>query len=133
MKSDPNQSVQYSTNKLGFPGGSVSKESTRNMGDLGFIPGLGRSPGVGNGNPFQYSCLENSMDRGAWWAAVHGLAQSRKDCVTNFHFHVINGFKANNKFLIYFLINVFFMCSWRRKWQPTPVLLPGKSHGRGAW
>ena len=46
-------------------------------GDAGFIPGLGRSSGVGNGNPLQYSCLENSMDRGAWWATVHEVAKSR--------------------------------------------------------
>ena len=44
--------------------------------DAGLIPGSGRSPGVGNGNPLQYSCLENSMDRGAWWATVHGAAKS---------------------------------------------------------
>ena len=44
-------------------------------GDMSSIPGLGRSPGVGNGNPFQYSCLEKSMNRGAWWTAVHGLAK----------------------------------------------------------
>ena len=55
----------------GFPGGSVSKESTYNAGDtkdVGSIPGSGSFPGVGNGNPFQYSCLENLMDRGAWWS-----------------------------------------------------------------
>ena len=57
---------------MGFPGGSVSKEFTCNVGDLGSIPGLGRSPGEGNGNPLQYSGLENSMDRGAWQATVHG-------------------------------------------------------------
>ena len=60
---------------LGFPGGSDSKESTCNAGDLGSIPGLGRFPGGGDGNPFQYSCLENSMDRGAWWATVHGVTK----------------------------------------------------------
>ena len=49
-----------------FPGGSDGKESACNMGDLGLIPGLGRSPGEGNGNPLQYSCLENPMDGGAW-------------------------------------------------------------------
>ena len=54
--------------KWGFPGGSDGKESACNAGDLGLIPGPGRSPGEGNGNPLQYSCLENSMDRGAWWA-----------------------------------------------------------------
>ena len=59
---------------LGFPGGSDSKESTRNVGDLGSIPGFGRSPGEGNGNPHQCSCLENPMDRGAWQGTVHGVA-----------------------------------------------------------
>ena len=58
--------VQLNTFTLGFPGGSDSKVSARNVGDLGSIPGLGRSPGEGNGNPLQYSCLENSMDGGAW-------------------------------------------------------------------
>ena len=60
----------------GFPGGSDGKESACNAGDLGSIPGSGRSPGEGNGNPLQYSCLENGMDRGAWWATVHGVAKS---------------------------------------------------------
>ena len=55
------------------------------MGDLGSIPGLGRSPGEGNGNPLQYSCLENSMDRGAWQATVHGVAKCQTR-VSNFHF-----------------------------------------------
>ena len=50
--------------------------SARNAGDPGLIPGLGRSPGGGNGNLLQYSCLENPMDGGAWWAAVHGVAES---------------------------------------------------------
>ena len=51
-------------------------ESACNTGDPGSIPGLGRSPGGGNGNPLQYSCLENPMDRGAWWAIAHGIAKS---------------------------------------------------------
>ena len=62
---------------LGFPAGSDGKESTCNVGDLGSIPGLGRSPGGGHGNPLQYSGLENPMDRGAWWAAVHGVTESQ--------------------------------------------------------
>ena len=61
---------------------SVSKESACNVGDLGSIPGSGRSPGEGNGNPLQYSCLENPIDRGAWWATVHGIARVRHDLAT---------------------------------------------------
>ena len=60
-----------------FLGGSDSKESSYNAGDPGLIPGLGRCPGQGNGNPLQYSCLENSMDRGAWRATVHGVVKSQ--------------------------------------------------------
>ena len=58
---------------MGFPGGSDSKESACNAGDPSSIPGSGRSPGEGNSNPFQYSCLENPMEREAWRAAVHVL------------------------------------------------------------
>ena len=60
----------------GFPGGSAGKESACNAGDLGLIPGSGRSLGEGNGYPLQYSCLENSMDRGAWWATVHRIVKT---------------------------------------------------------
>ena len=60
-----------------FPGGSEVKASACNAGDLGSIPGLGRSPGEGNGNPLQYSCLENPMDGGVWWSVVHGVVTSR--------------------------------------------------------
>ena len=59
------------------PGGSEDKASVYNAGDPGSIPGLGRSPGEGNGNPLQDYCLENPMDRGAWQATVHGVAKSR--------------------------------------------------------
>ena len=62
---------------MGFPGGSDGKESTCNAGDLGLIAGLGRSPAEGNGNPLQYSCLENPKDREAWWATVVGSAKSQ--------------------------------------------------------
>ena len=61
---------------MGFPGGSDGKESTCNVRDLGSVSGLGRSPGGGHDNPLQYSCLENSMDRGAWQAVVRGVAKS---------------------------------------------------------
>ena len=62
---------------LGVPGGSVSKESSCNAGDPGSIPGLKGSPGGGNGNPLQYSCLENLMDKGVWQATVHGVAKTQ--------------------------------------------------------
>ena len=62
---------------LEFPGSSEDKASTCHAGDQGSIPGLGRSPGEGNGNPLQYSCLENPMDRGAWPATVHGVTKSQ--------------------------------------------------------
>ena len=62
---------------MGFPGVSDGKESACNAGDPGLIPGLGRSPGEGNGYPIQYSCLENFIDRGVWWATVLGVAKNQ--------------------------------------------------------
>ena len=62
---------------LGFLGGSEDKVFACNAGDPGSIPGLGRYPGEGNGNSLQYSCLENPMDRGAWWTTVHRVAKSQ--------------------------------------------------------
>ena len=61
---------------MGFPSGLAVKNLPANAGDAGSIPGLGRSPGEENGNPIQYSCLENPMDRVSWWSAVHGVAMS---------------------------------------------------------
>ena len=58
-----------------FPGGSVVKNPPANVGDVGSVPGLGRSPGEGTDFPLHYSCLENPMDRGAWWATVHGVTK----------------------------------------------------------
>ena len=71
--------------KLGFPGGLSGKDSACSAGpsgDVGLIPGSGRSPGGGQGSPLQYSCLENPMDRGAWWATVHGVTGSDTTEVT---------------------------------------------------
>ena len=61
---------------MGFPRDSDGEESACNVGDMGLIPGSGRDPGEGHGNPLQYSCLEDPMDRGAWWATDHGVAKS---------------------------------------------------------
>ena len=74
---------------MGFTSGSDGKESTCNAGDLGSISGSGRSPGEGDGNSHQYSCLENSMDRGAWRAAVHGVAKSGTR-LRDSHFHFVS-------------------------------------------
>ena len=68
-----NQAIQG----VDVPGGSEVKASACNAGDLGLIPGSERSPGEGNGTPRQYSCLENPMDGGAWWATVHGVTKSQ--------------------------------------------------------
>ena len=78
--------------KMGFPAGSEFKASTCNEGDLGLIPGSGRSPGEGNDNALQYSCLENPMNGGAWWATVHGVSMSQT---------WLNNFTAqNNQYII---------------------------------
>ena len=80
-------SAQYK--RWGFPGGSDSKESACNVGDLGSTPESGRSPGEGNGYPLQYPGLENSMDRGTWWATVHGVAKTWTQLSA--HVHMIRG------------------------------------------
>ena len=75
---------------MDFPDGSTGKESTCNVRDLSLIPGLGRFPGGGHGNPLQYVDLENSMDRGAWQATVHGVAKSQTLLSDfDFHFHFL--------------------------------------------
>ena len=76
-----------------FPGGSDGKASAYNAGDPGLILGLGRSTGGGNGDPLQYSCLENPMDGGAWWATVHGVAKSQ----TQLHFHYGEQYRCSLK------------------------------------
>ena len=85
-------SVKLCSNNLG---GSEVKASACNAGDLGSIPGLGRSPGEGNSNPFQYSCLENPMDGGAWWATVHGVAKSQTQ-LSDFTFTFFQIIKMDN-------------------------------------
>ena len=73
----------------GFPGSSRGKKSACSAGNPGSIPGLGKSPGEENGNPLQYSCLENSMDKGAWQAIAHGSQRVRHECfVKDFHIFI---------------------------------------------
>ena len=102
---------------MGFPGSSEVKASACNVGDLGSIPRLGRSPGEGNGNPLQYSCLENPMDGAAWWAIVHGFTKSWTR-LSNF---------TTLQYCVDFCHTL--ACIRRRQWHPTSVLLSGKSHG----
>ena len=83
-----------------MPGGSEVKASACNVGDLGLIPESGRSPGEGNVNPLQYSCLENPMHGGAWWATVHGVAKSQTR-LSNFTF-------TFNENLIYLIISFLY-------------------------
>ena len=112
---------------MGFPGCSTGEESAWNAGALGSIPGLGRSPGEGNGYPLQYSGLENSMD-----SIVHGSQRVRHDLATFTHFTqgtlVVKNLPA-------IAGNMRCRCDpWvrevlgRRAWKPTPVFFPGKSH-----
>ena len=74
--------IYHKENSCRFPGGSDSKESTCNAEDPGSIRQSGRSPGEGNGNPLQYSCLENPRDSGAWWVTINGVAGVRHNLVT---------------------------------------------------
>ena len=74
---------------MGFPGGTVVKNPPADAGDADSIPRSGRSPSVGNGNPLQCSCLENSMERGAWWATVHGVTKSDMTEHTH-HTHILS-------------------------------------------
>ena len=86
---------------MGFPGGSVVKDMPANAGDSGSILGSERSPGEGNGNPRQYSCLENPMDRGSWWATVHGVTKVGQDWATSTHTHT--GYKISTQKSVAFL------------------------------
>ena len=69
--------INLGSQRMGLPGGSDGQELACNMREPGLIPGSGRSSGEGNGNPLQYSCLENPMDKGSWWVTVHGVTKSQ--------------------------------------------------------
>ena len=112
----------------------AGKESACSAGDLGWIPWLGGFPGEGNGNPLQCSCLEKPMDRGAWWATVHGVARIGHDLVTKPPPHPSS---SNSKGSAYNAVDLGSISgsgrsSWRRAWQSTPVFLPRKFHGRSS-
>ena len=116
--------------EVGFPRGSAVKESACNVGNLGLISGLGRSPGEGKVYPLLYSGLENSMG-----CIVHGVTKSRIQ-LNNFHIHFtfiwasligqsVKNLRAVQETRVRSLVRKI---AWRRKWQPTPVFLPGESH-----
>ena len=111
--------------------GSVGKESTHNTGDtgeLGSISGPGRFPGGRNGNPLQYSCLKNPMDRGLWWSTVHGVGKSqrRQNTVHNIKCIVMH-FKVNNTCLTNKLCFLFFPI------ESESTLADARGQGVGAW
>ena len=142
-------SVLYIQN---FPRGSDGKASAYNAEDLGSNPGLGRSSGEGNGNPLQYSCLENPMDGGAWWATVHGIPKSwtqLSDLMEKAmapHSNTLawkipgmeepGGLQSMGSLKVRHdwatSLSLFTFLHWRRKWQPTPVFLPGESQRQGS-
>ena len=107
------------------------KNMPANSGDArhtGSVPGLERSSGEGNGNPFQYSCLENFMNRGPWWATVHGVSKSQTR-LSDFTFS-FSGKESTCQCRRHRFDPWVGKILWRRKWQPTPVVLPGKSYGQ---
>ena len=138
----------------GFPGGSNSTESACTAWDLGSIPGSGRSPGEGNDYPLQYSCLDSSIDRGAWQATVHGICRTESlHCSpeTTTTLLIIYTPIQNKKFKVWkksgmdkewHSQGMLLKCkrhrfspwvgkiSWRREWLPTPLFLPGEFHGQ---
>ena len=91
-----NQACGHLLSIRGFPGGSDSKDSACNAGNPDSVPGWGRSPGGGHGNPLQCSCLENFMDRGAWWASVPGVAKNWTQ-LRDYHFHFFSHGKYGRK------------------------------------
>ena len=108
---------------MGFPSWCVVENPFANARDLGSTPGSGRSPGEGNGNPLQYSCLENSMDGGAWWAAVHAVAMSRtglSDVTLTFHFHALEKEMATHSSIL----------TWRIQGTEEPGGLPSMGSHR---
>ena len=98
--------LDHLTCLLGFPGGSEVKASACNVGDLGLIPGSGRSLGEWNGNPLQYSCLENPLDGGAWWAIVHGVTKSQTQ-LSDFTSH-----QQPWNLVVFLTFHCSYLCTW---------------------
>ena len=96
ISKDQGQNKCVPSRAQGFPGGSDTKESACNAGDMSLIPGSGKSPGKGNGYPLQYSCLEDCMDGGAWWATVHLVTKSQTR-LSSQHFPFQAYFKAESE------------------------------------
>ena len=120
---------------MGFHGGSEVKASACNAGDVGPITGSRRFPGEGNGNPPQYSCLENPMGGGAWWTTVHGVEKSRTR-LSDFTFIFPDGSEGKEPTCNARDLDLIpgLGRSLKGDGQPTPVLLPGESHGqRSLW
>ena len=123
---------------MGFPGGSEVKASACPAGDLGSIPGSGRSPREGNGNPLQYPCLENPMVGCSAWDPEELDRAERLHFHFHFHFHFLYTIFPGDWEVKASASNAGDLGSipgsarflWRRQWHPTPVLLPGESHGR---
>ena len=130
-----------------FPGGSDGKESTCNAGDPSSIPRSGRCPGEGTVSPLQYSCLDNSMDRGTWWATVHRVTKNwtwlnSKSMAPHSstlawrtpwteepgRLQSMGSLRVGHDWAT--SLSLFTFMHWRRKWQPTPVFLPGEPQGR---
>ena len=119
---------------MSFSGGSDSKESPYNVGDLGSIPGLGSFPGGGHGNPFQYSCLENPMDRGAWQATVNGIVRAGHDWVTEHTHTLIHTTVFNLSSEIFLYISEFFLCiGLTKKFMEKPKWTFGPSQYLYFW
>ena len=139
-KKNPRRSQQgkfefaaYSQLCLGFPGGSVSKEFACNAGHPGLIPEWGRSPGEGNGDQLQCSCLGSPMDRGAWQASVTKSRTRLSNQTTTVCKMLPDGSVGKESACQYRRCGFdpwVGKFPWRRKWLPTPVFLPGKSHGQ---
>ena len=103
----------------GLPWWLSSKESACNAGDAGLNPELGRSPGGGHGNPYQYSCLENPMDRGAWWATAHGVPELDKTDLP--HMHTLRLEKSSPHYLSNWFIALDVLTHWQRIIQETDM------------